>query len=176
MFADPGASFDPAMSLGASLVEPLRLEPQLLIEEQGERLMEVVRAVGLAPDLLASLPTAQPQEILIRLALARALIGHPRLLVLDDFGEGLDVQQKGELLALFSRLRSDYGLTVLMLTADIEVARAIADRVLILCDGSIVEEGKPADLLSAPQAAHTQALVRARLPEIGTLPPGAVPY
>lgn len=175
VFADPAASFDPALTLGASLIEPLRLEPQLIPNEQAARLMEVVRAVGVDPVLLTERPGKQPLPVMIRLALARALIGHPRLLVLDDFGEGLDVQQKSELLALFARLRSDYGLTVLMLTRDIEAARAIADRALILHDGGIVEEGKPADLMDSPKERPTQALVRARLPEIGALPPGAVP-
>jgi peptide/nickel transport system ATP-binding protein len=165
------ASLDPRGPVAASITEPLRLEPQLLLEEQGERLMEVVRAVGLDPAKLSLRPTDISRDDLARFALARALTARPRLLVVDDLAEGLDLVQRSELLALFGRLRSDYGLSVLLLTRDIDVARAIADRVLILDSGRIVEEGKPADLIDAPQHPVTQALVRARLPDAGLMPP-----
>jgi ABC-type glutathione transport system ATPase component len=169
--AETRDSFNPAVAVGASLTEPLRLEPQLMMDEQAQRLLDLVRAVGLGPDVLESRPAALSDLTLCKLALARALITRPRLLILDDLGNDLDGLDRAELLALFSRLRSDFGLSSLILDRDLEVARALADRTLILDEGRIIEEGKPGEILDAPREPATRALVKARLPEIGALPP-----
>jgi ABC-type glutathione transport system ATPase component len=169
-FADPKLAFSPHWPVGSSLTEPLHLEPQLLMEEQAQRLIEMVRAVGLEPGRLSDRPAAFSTDELLRLGLARALMARPRLLVLNDPVSGLDVLQRAEMLTLVSRLRSDYGLTVLLALDDLEVARVIADRALILEGGRIVETGKPADLVAEPRHGLTQALVRALPPEVGALP------
>lgn len=169
-FADPRAAFNPRLPVGTSLHEPLHLEPHLLVEEQAARLVEVVRAVGIPPDRLEALPPSFSYDELGRLALARALIARPRLLILDDPVAGLDPLQRAERLVLITRLRSDYGLTCLVFLDDIEVARVLGDRALILDGGRIAEEGKPADLIDAPRHPLTEALVAARLPEVGALP------
>jgi ABC-type microcin C transport system duplicated ATPase subunit YejF len=174
VFRDPGNAFDPRLPIGTSLTEPLRLEPRLLIEEQAERLVELVRAVGLDPETLSALPAAFSHEELGRFALARALIARPLLLILDDPLAGLDVEQRAERLALIVRLRSDYSLTLLLLLDDLEVARILADRALILEAGQIVEEGMPGAMIEAPRQPLTEALVAARLADVGALPPGMI--
>jgi peptide/nickel transport system ATP-binding protein len=174
VFPEPRAAFDPGLPLGTSLTEPLRLEPRLLIEEQAARLVELVRAVGLEPEMLKALPAVFSHEQLGRFALARALMAHPLLLVLDDPVAGLDVGQRAERLALIARLRSDYSLTLLLLLDDLELARVLADRALVVDGGRIVEEGSPGALIDKPRHPLTKAMANARLPEVGALPAGAV--
>lgn len=166
VFSDARASFDPRLNVGISVTEPFRLEPQLLIEEQADRLVEAVRAVGLAPEDLVRHPHSFSDGDMVRLAFARALIAKPRLVVFDEPVAALDVSLRGEMLMLLNRLRADFGLTALVMSRDLETARSIADRVLILERGRIVETGKPADLIESPQHPATQALVAARLPEL----------
>lgn len=171
IFGDAAASFDPDLPVGAALTEALRLEPQLLDEEQGERLLETIRVVGLEPDGLKRLPGALSADVLARLAIARALITRPKMVVADKPGANLDLEQRAAVLELLARIRSDYGLTVLVLTRDFDVARALADRVVVLADGKIVEEGKSFELLDEPKHPATQAMVDARLPEVWNITP-----
>jgi len=162
---DPHAAFNPSLAVGLTLTEPMRVEEQLLIEEQADRLVEVVRVVGLEPDVLGRPPASFTPFELQRLALARALVGRPRLIVLDEPTARLDPVEQGEFLVLFNRVRADYGLTVLAASRRFDVLRAIADRILVLDHGRIVEGGKPAELLESAQHEATRALLAPRYPE-----------
>ena len=155
------------------MTEPLRLEQQLLVDEQADRLVEAVRVAGLEPWVLSELPGAFSPLDLQRLALARALVGRPKLLVLDEPTAQLDPVARSAFLVLFNRVRSDHGLTVLFGSRDFEVIRQVADRVLVLDAGHIVEGGKPGELAEAPKHAATQRLVARRYPE-PYVPPVAV--
>lgn len=174
VFQRPRESFDPRLTMGESVIEPLRLEPQLILEEQADRLVEVVRAVGLSPDVLTRHPAAFSDGDIQRLAFARALIAKPRLVIFDEPVAALDVALRSEMLMLLNRLRADFGLTSIVLSRDLDVVRSIADRVLVLEAGKIVESGKPADLIEAPRHPLTQALVAARLPEVAQAVASAV--
>lgn len=166
VFQEPRQSFNPRLTVGESVTEPLRLEPQLILEEQADRLVEVVRAAGLSPDVLTRYPDAFSDGDIQRLAFARALIAKPRLVIFDEPVAALDVSLRGEMLMLLNRLRADFGLTCMVLSRDLDMVRSIADRVLVMERGRIVEAGKPADLVDAPQHELTQALVGSRLPEV----------
>jgi len=173
LFPDPRAAFNPELAVGLSLTEPLRVEEQLLIDEQADRLVEAVRVVGLAPDVLDHLPRQFTTAELQRLALARALVSRPSLIVLDEPTAALDLVEEAEFLVLFNRVRSDYGLTVLCASRDFDVLRLIADRILVLDAGHIVEGGKPSELAESGHHAATLALLAARYP--GPLPPAPPP-
>jgi peptide/nickel transport system ATP-binding protein len=77
---------------------------------------------------------------------------------------------RGEVLALLARLRAEYSLTYLLISHDLDMVRAMADRVLVMEDGRIVEQGTPQELFANPKHRMTQELVAARLPEIGAFP------
>ena len=171
MFPDPHLAFNPDLPVGLSLTEPLRVEEQLLIDEQADRLVEAVRVVGMAPDVLDHLPGQFTAMELQRLALARALVSRPSLIILDEPTAKLDPVEQAEFLVLFNRVRSDYGLTVLCGSRDFDVLRLIADRILVLEAGHIVEGGKPSKLAESAQHSETLALLAARYPE--PLPPPA---
>ena len=174
VFADPRKAFNPTLPVGVSLTEPLRVEQTLLVEEQADRLVEVVRAVGLEPELLTRLPGEFGVADLQRMALARALVGRPNLLLLDDPTAVLDPAETREFLVLFARVRADFGLTAVIASREFEVMRAVTDRLLVLEAGHIVEGGKPGEVLEAPKQEITRRLMSGRYPGPAKLEPVVV--
>jgi peptide/nickel transport system ATP-binding protein len=170
LFPDPRTAFNPRINVGESIAEPLQLEVQKSMDELSTRLVEVVRAVGISPEAMTRLPRDFTIGELQRLAIARALITHPRLLVLDDLFSVLDVAARGEVLALLNRLRADYGLSLLLASPDLSVIASATDRVLVMDRGRIIETATPAQLLEKPQQLVTRQLVAAQLPDVGIVP------
>jgi peptide/nickel transport system ATP-binding protein len=170
LFPDPRTAFNPRINVGESIAEPLQLEVQKSMDELSTRLVEVVRAVGISPEAMTRLPRDFSIGELQRLAIARALITHPRLLVLDDPFSVLDVAARGEVLALLNRLRADYGLSLLLASPDLSVIASATDRVLVMDRGRIIETATPAQLLEKPQQLVTRQWVAAQLPDVGIVP------
>ena len=170
VFQDPFGSFNPRLTIGESVAEPLRLEQGAEVDELGRRIVEVVQAVGLSPDMLDRFPHEFSGGQRQRFAIARALITRPRLVVLDEPVSALDVSVRGEVLVLLNRLRADYGLTFLVISHDLDMVRIVADRVMVLDKGRIIETGTPAQLLDKPQATLTKELIAASLPDVGIVP------
>jgi peptide/nickel transport system ATP-binding protein len=170
VFQDPFGSFNPRLTIGESIAEPLRLDHGAAFDELGGRIVEVVKAVGLSPDMLERYPHEFSGGQRQRFAIARALITRPRLVILDEPVSALDVSVRGEVLVLLNRLRADYGLTFLVISHDLDMVRIIADRVIVMDKGRIIESGTPAQLLEKPQEQLTRDLVAASLPDIGIVP------
>lgn len=171
VFQDPFGSFNPRLTLAASLSEPLRLVPGLALGTVRERLEEAITAVGLDVSMLDRYPHEFSGGQRQRLAIARALMTRPKLLVLDEPVSALDVSVRGEVLALLARLRADYGLTYLIISHDLDMVSAVADRILVMEAGQIIEQGTPAQIFATPQQQLTRDLMAARLPEL----PGSHP-
>ena len=167
VFQDPFGSFNPRMTIGASLGEPLRLEPGLKLDTVRARIEEAITAVGLDAKMLARYPHEFSGGQRQRLAIARALVTRPKLLVLDEPVSALDVSVRGEVLTLLARLQADFALTYLIISHDLDMVRAMADRVLVMQAGRIIEEGDPETIFADPQRQLTRDLVAARLPDIG---------
>jgi len=166
VFQDPFGSFDPRLTIAASLAEPLRLEPALRRETVPGRLIEAIEAVGLEAGMLERYPHEFSGGQRQRLAIARALVTRPKLLVLDEPVSALDMSVRGEVLALLAQLQADYGLTYLIISHDLDMVAAMADRVLVMEAGRIIEEGEPAQIFGSPQHRLTRDLVAARLPDV----------
>ena len=167
VFPDPRQAFSPHLTLGASVTEPLALDEVHTIEEQSDRLMDVLQGVGLGADVLDLYPDDLGLYDLQLLALARALIMRPKLVVLDEPVKLLHARQRVAMLTLINRLRADFGFTAIITSSSLDLIRQVADRALILDHGRIVDEGTPGALLESPGHPATQALADARLPEVG---------
>lgn len=166
VFQDPFGSFNPRLSVAQSLGEPLRLIPGLDPMEREQRLIDAIESVGLDRAMLARFPHEFSGGQRQRLAIARALVTRPSLVVLDEPVSALDVSVRGDVLDLLAQLQNQFGLTYIIISHDLDMVAAMADRVLVMEAGKIVEEGKPAALFAAPQHRLTRALMEARLPDV----------
>jgi ABC-type glutathione transport system ATPase component len=170
VFRQARTAFDPRLPVGLSIAEPLRLDLDRGIDDPDIRVRDTVAAFGLPPDLLTALPAELTDAQLQRFAVARALITRPKLVVLDEPVLDLDIGERSAFLILLDRLRADFGLSLLIATRDFDTVRVLADRVLVMDRGHVVETGTPAQLAAAPQHPVTQRLIGALLPEIGIVP------
>lgn len=163
VFQDPFGSFDPRWRVDRLLAEPFHLtaRPADWRDRVGAALAEVGLGPGDARRFIHEFSGGQRQ----RLALARALIIRPALIVLDEAVSALDVRVRAQVLDLLARLQADHGLSYLFISHDLSVVRGIADRVLVMQAGRIVEEGPPEQVIGAPRHDHTRSLVAA-MPEI----------
>ncbi|MCW5720371.1 MAG: ABC transporter ATP-binding protein [Devosia sp.] len=166
VFQDPFGSFNPRLTVAQSLGEPLRLLPRLAPLERQTRLEEAITSVGLETAMLARYPHEFSGGQRQRLAIARAMVTRPRLVVLDEPVSALDVSVRGDVLDLLARLQADHALTYLIVSHDLDMVAAMADRVLVMEAGRIVEEGTPTALFARPRHRLTQELMAARLPDI----------
>lgn len=129
--------------------------------QAAERGLQLLRRVG-----LADRAQAYPQQLSggqkQRVAIARALAMQPRGLLCDEITSALDPELKNEVLAVLEDLKRE-GLTLMMVTHEIGFARRAADRVVVLADGKIIEDGPPAQVIDKPQLARTQLFLRSVL-------------
>ena len=168
VFQDPFSSLSPRMTVEQIVGEGLVVhEPALDAAQRRDRVRAALADVGLvsepsqADDWLQRYPHEFSGGQRQRLAIARALIVEPQLLVLDEPTSALDVTVQQQVLTLLQRLQRERGLSYLLITHDIAVIRAMAHEVLVLKDGVVMERGPVEQVLRAPNNAYTQALVSA---------------
>jgi microcin C transport system ATP-binding protein len=166
VFQDPFSSLSPRMSVEEIVGEGLLVhEPALSPAQRRERVLQALREVGLVeaqfPGLLGRYPHEFSGGQRQRLAIARALIVRPQVLVLDEPTSALDVTIQKQVLGLLQRLQAELGLSYLLITHDVDVIRAMAHEVLVMKDGRILESGSADEVLGRPREPYTQALVAA---------------
>ena len=166
VFQDPFSSLSPRMTVGELVGEGLLVHaPELSAEQRQAKVFVALAEVGLRETQFAGLLNRYPHEFSggqrQRLAIARALIVEPQLLVLDEPTSALDVTIQKQVLQLLQRLQRERGLSYLLITHDVDVIRAMAHHVLVMRDGEIVESGSVQQIMASPQHAYTTLLVNA---------------
>ncbi|MGE4243020.1 ABC transporter ATP-binding protein [Ramlibacter sp.] len=166
VFQDPFSSLSPRMTVEEIVGEGLLVhEPALDLAARRERVIATLEDVGLGeaqfPGLLGRYPHEFSGGQRQRLAIARALIVQPHLLILDEPTSALDVTIQKQVLKLLQRLQRERGLSYLLITHDVDVIRAMAHDVLVMKDGEIVEAGPVAQVLDSPRDVYTRTLVAA---------------
>ncbi|MEM9731979.1 MAG: dipeptide ABC transporter ATP-binding protein [Pseudomonadota bacterium] len=161
VFQDPFASFNPRHTMERAVAEPLYLEPNLSKADRRDRVVAALKEVGLTASALTKYPHEFSGGQRQRLAIARALITRPQLIVADEPVSALDVSIRAQVMDLFTHLRERLGLTYLFISHDLGVVRAMCDEVLVMDGGKIVERGPVDDIFDNPQSEAAQRLVEA---------------
>ncbi|KKI20428.1 MULTISPECIES: ABC transporter ATP-binding protein [unclassified Leucobacter] len=166
VFQDPYASFNPRRTIGQTVAEPLEAIGETA--DAAARVDAILDRLGLPADAAQRLPREFSGGQRQRIAIARALVHGPELLVGDEPVSALDVLVRRRILELLAELRRDLGLTMLTVTHDLAIVPTIAERVVVMRRGRIVESGPVARILEDPREPYTRELVASR----PTLPPG----
>jgi len=161
VFQDPASSLNPRNTVGASIAQPLVLHTRQSAAERAARVQELLAQVQLPGDYAERYPHELSGGQRQRVAIARALALEPELLIADEPTSALDVSVQASVLELLERLQQRHGFACLFISHDLAVVRRLADRVVVLRDGRVVEQGTAAQVLSAPREAYTRRLLAA---------------
>ena len=167
VFQDPAASLNPKLSLRVLLGEAVAVRAQIDGQkgprraERDRRLQALLDEVGLSGAPLDAYPHQFSSGQRQRLAIARALAVRPRLLVADEPVSSLDLSVQAQILNLLMDLKDRWGLTYIVISHDLAVVSRLADRVAVMKNGEVVEEGETSAVLAAPRHPYTQTLLDA---------------
>ena len=161
VFQDPYAALSPRMSVQDILTEPLKIHGVGTRAERRDRAVHLMERVGLTSQHLARFPHAFSGGQRQRIAIARALALQPELLVCDEPTSALDVSVQKEVLELLAELREEMGLSYLFISHDLAVVATLADRVMVMRRGRVVEEGAADCVFNDPRHPYTKALIAA---------------
>ena len=162
VFQDPYASLNPRMTVFSTLAEAIKQRhPRTKGAELSDRVGRLMETVGLDPRFQKKYPHEFSGGQRQRIAIARALAPEPKLVIADEPLSALDVSIQSHILNLLKKLRAELGLTMIFITHDLGVVRYLADRIVVMYQGKIVEEGESEALFANPQNAYTRKLLAA---------------
>ena len=161
VFQNPYGSLNPRQKIGAILEEPLAVNTALTKPQRVEKARAMMAAVGLRPEHYERYPHMFSGGQRQRIAIARALMLEPELLVLDEPVSALDISIQAQVLNLLAELQSKFNLAYLFISHDLTVVRHIADEVMVMYLGKVVEHGPVEAVFATPLHPYTKALLSA---------------
>ncbi|TGQ87969.1 ABC transporter ATP-binding protein [Mesorhizobium sp. M8A.F.Ca.ET.208.01.1.1] len=174
VFQDPFGSLSPRMSIAEIIEEGLKIhEPKLSPDERDDKVAAVLNEVGLDPATRNRYPHEFSGGQRQRVAIARAMVLNPRFVMLDEPTSALDMSVQAQVVDLLRNLQAKHDLAYLFISHDLKVIRALANDVIVMRNGQIVEAGPSEQIFGNPQTDYTRALISAAF-KIETAPTGAV--
>ena len=162
VFQDPYGSLSPRMVVGDIVAEGLRVhEPQLSQEAREERVVRALSEVGIDPESRHRYPHEFSGGQRQRIAVARAMVLEPRFVMLDEPTSALDMSVQAQVVDLLRELQRRHNLSYLFISHDLKVVRALANDVIVMRDGVVVESGTADEIFDSPQTEYTRALMAA---------------
>src|SRR5262249_1396917 len=149
IFQHPSEALNPLHTVGRSVAEPMRGAGR---RERVARVAELLELVGIAPERAGDRPQSFSGGQLQRVSIARALAGRPRLLLGDEPTSALDVSVQAQIVNLLLTTQAEQGYACVLVTHDLAVVKSLADRVLVLKDGKVVEQQDADAFFAAPQS------------------------
>ncbi len=164
-FQEPMSAFDPVMTIGAQIAETVLAHEAASGPALRERVLAALRSSGISDPVrvAAAYPFELSGGLRQRAMIAQAIVCGPNLLIADEPTSSLDIDTQGKVLDLFKELRCSLGLSIILITHDLGVVRRTADRVVVLCRGSVVEQGDVRQVLTFPHAVYTRTLLEAEM-------------
>jgi microcin C transport system ATP-binding protein len=174
VFQDPFGSLSPRMSATEIIQEGLAIhEPKLSAAEREARVVAVMKEVGLDPATRHRYPHEFSGGQRQRIAIARAMVLNPRFVMLDEPTSALDMSVQAQVVDLLRDLQKRHNLAYLFISHDLKVVRALANKVIVMRNGKVVEAGPAEQIFTRPQTDYTRALIAAAF-DIATAPEGVV--
>ncbi|HIP79700.1 MAG TPA: ABC transporter ATP-binding protein, partial [Kiloniellaceae bacterium] len=162
VFQDPYGSLSPRLSIGQIVAEGLKIHGMGESEDAREAMIvDALEEVGLDPESRHRYPHEFSGGQRQRIAIARAMVLKPRFVVLDEPTSALDMSVQAQIVDLLRDLQQRHNLAYLFISHDLKVVRALADEVIVMRNGRVVEQGDAEQIFDAPQEAYTQALMKA---------------
>ena len=162
VFQIPQDSFDPRRTLGDSIMESMR-NHNVSRKEAQNRLGKLLQQVELPPELAARYPNQVSGGQCQRAAMARALAVNPKILICDEATSALDVTVQAQIIELLKRLQQEMDLSILLISHDLALVQHLCDRVIVMYQGNIVEQGTPDRVINAPENDYTKMLIEAAM-------------
>ena len=174
VFQDPFGSLSPRMSVSEIVGEGLEIhEPTISDEEKDNRVVKALQEVGIEPDSRFRYPHEFSGGQRQRISIARAMVLEPKLVVLDEPTSALDMSVQAQVVDLLRELQDNHNLAYLFISHDLRVVRALANNVIVLRNGKVVEKGPATEIFDTPQDDYTKALMAAAF-KLETAPEGVV--
>ncbi|MBB3112493.1 peptide/nickel transport system ATP-binding protein [Paenibacillus phyllosphaerae] len=166
VFQEPMAAFDPVFTIGQQIVETLRRHERISQRDAWRRGIELLERVGIPEPAIRmkQYPGELSGGMLQRAMIAMALSCRPELLIADEPTTALDVTIQAQILQLLQELQDEYKMAILLITHDLGIAAEVADRVVVMYAGRIVEQGPTAELFEQPQHPYTKGLLKSIAP------------
>jgi oligopeptide transport system ATP-binding protein len=159
VFQNPYRSLDPSQAVGGAIGDVLRLHSRLDAGARAARVLELLDLVRLPGSVAVALPRQLSGGQRQRVCIARALAAEPRVLILDEAVSSLDVSVQAQILNLLCDIRDETGVSYLFITHDLGVVRQIADEIVVMRAGEVVERGIAEAVLDHPQHPYTRLLI-----------------
>ncbi|KFZ38065.1 peptide ABC transporter ATP-binding protein [Shewanella mangrovi] len=163
IFQDPTTSLNPRLTIGDLLQEPLRFNTNLSPKAREEQVVETLRKVGLLPEHAEFYPHMISEGQKQRVAVARALMLNPKIIIADEALSALDLSVRAQILNLLLSLQKELGLSYIFVSHNLNVVRYISDKVMVLNKGEMVEFSTTEELFTNPQHEYTQRLLQEQL-------------
>lgn len=160
IFQDPFSSLNPRMRIGDTISEPLEIAG-MPASRQREEVARILHTVGLGGDMLNRFPDEFSGGQRQRIGIARALAAHPEILIADEPVSSLDISIQAQIINLLMQMKSDFNLSMMIISHNLMVLRHVCDRIIIMYLGAIVESAPASRLFSRCRHPYTEALLAA---------------
>ena len=160
IFQDPYSSLNPRITIGEAIMEPMRVHKVCDNEMQRKQeVLELLVKVGLDPDQFNRYPHEFSGGQRQRICIARSIALKPKLIICDESVSALDVSVQADVLNLLNELRDEFGLTFLFISHDLSVVKFMSDRMIVMKEGKIEEEGLADEIYANPRTEYTRSLI-----------------